>query len=73
MEFKYKPSDFPQWLREDMEKAYDAYRKKEAWAMSVAVDDVHHSAKKAWKEHLLSFDEMKEMQIYFWGLLDEFE
>lgn len=73
IEFRYNPSKFPYPLNEDMEKAYDAYRRQDKWAYFMLREDVFYSIKNAWRAGIVTFDEMKDMQGYFWGLLDEFE
>ena len=72
MEFRYNPSDYPWPLNEDMENVYDAYRNKNSVVIMRFVDDVHFSIKNAWRAGIVTFDEMKNMQGYFWNLLDEF-
>jgi len=69
--FKYQPKDFPYPLNEDMEKVYDAYNRKDRIDLEFAVSDVYLTLKHAGVNGVFSADKVKEMQIYFWGLLDD--
>ncbi|MBQ3541241.1 MAG: hypothetical protein IJA40_05810 [Phascolarctobacterium sp.] len=69
--FKYQPKDFPYPLNEDMERVYDMYLKKDEFYLELAVSDIHLTLKHAAVNRVFSPDKVKEMQIYFWGLLDD--
>lgn len=69
--FKYQPSDFPYPLNEDMEKVYDMYLKKDEFYLELAVSDIHLTLKHAGVNRVFPPDKVREMQIYFWGLLDD--
>ena len=56
-----------------MEKVYAAYRKKDSFYLELAVSDIHLTLKHAGVNGVYSPDKVKEMQVYFWGLLDEFD
>ena len=71
VKFRYEPSDFPYPLNEDMEKVYDTYRRKDKFDLEYAVSDIHLTLKHAGVNGVYSPDKVKEMQIYFWGLLDD--
>lgn len=72
--FKYNSKDYPYPLNVDMENVYKAYNKEDGLDddyLEYYIGRVHLTLKQAAVAHVLSIEKVKEMQKYFWGLLDK--
>lgn len=56
-----------------MEKVYKAYSERDTSYLECYIADLHLTLKQAGVAHVLSPTTVKEMQEYFWSLLNDFE
>lgn len=69
--FKYNPVDYPYPLNEDMEKVYKAYQEHNITYLECYIADLHLTLKQAGVVRFFSQEKVREMQKYFWGLLND--
>ena len=69
VKFKYKPSDFQYPIKDCMEKIYEAQINKSIM-LEYYVGDMHLFLKQAILDRSIDPVTAKEMQDYFWGLVE---
>lgn len=68
---KYNPADFPFPLNESMEEVYTLHDKGDTDYLFSAVQNLFYDIKDLYTYKKLPLEEVKEMQNYFLGFLDD--
>lgn len=69
--YKYKPSDFPYPLNESIKEVYALYEKRDTDNLIPALNNLYFDLKDLYTFKKMPLEEVKEIQDYFRGLIND--